>query len=157
MYSQSLSSLSTGRHFLIFSFLFRCPYQDDRYLTTLVPVTGSSGLQFPTHYKRFVVKMFTFVDPASLAPLQETVFIPTHYLFSKFQFSNPNVFSVLVRFFIHCSTSVCHSLSGSCERVAQGKVSDFHLWHCFFKLNLSPTFSLQEGTFMSRPSLVRTP
>ncbi|XP_058612791.1 zona pellucida sperm-binding protein 4-like [Onychostoma macrolepis] len=47
-----------------------CPYQDDRYLTTLVPVTGSSGLQFPTHYKRFVVKMFTFVDPA---PLQETV------------------------------------------------------------------------------------
>ncbi|XP_026091201.1 zona pellucida sperm-binding protein 1-like [Carassius auratus] len=31
-----------------------CPYQDDRYLTTLVPVTGSSGLQFPTHYKRFV-------------------------------------------------------------------------------------------------------
>ncbi|ROL50522.1 Zona pellucida sperm-binding protein 4 [Anabarilius grahami] len=49
-----------------------CPYQDDRYLTTLVPVAGSSGLQFPTHYKRFVVKMFTFVDPASLAPLQET-------------------------------------------------------------------------------------
>ncbi|NCE88509.1 hypothetical protein DK870_29615, partial [Pseudomonas sp. Q1] len=51
-----------------------CPYQDDRYLTTLVPVTGSSGLQFPTHYKRFVVKMFTFVDPASLAALQETIF-----------------------------------------------------------------------------------
>ncbi|NCE94142.1 hypothetical protein DK871_29485 [Pseudomonas sp. L13] len=49
-----------------------CPYQDDRYLTTLVPVTGSSGLQFPTHYKRFIVKMFTFVDPTSLAPLQET-------------------------------------------------------------------------------------
>ncbi|KAL0165345.1 hypothetical protein M9458_041098 [Cirrhinus mrigala] len=52
-----------------------CPYQDDRYLTALVPVTGASGLQFPTHYKRFVVKMFTFVDPASLAPLQETIFI----------------------------------------------------------------------------------
>ncbi len=33
--------------FLFTSFLFRCPYQDDRYLTTLVPVTGSSGLQFP--------------------------------------------------------------------------------------------------------------
>ncbi len=59
--------------FLTATFPFRCPYQDDRYLTTLVPVTGSSGLQFPTHYKRFVVKMFTFVDPASLAPLQETV------------------------------------------------------------------------------------
>jgi len=59
--------------FLTFSLPFRCPYQDDRYLTTLVPVGGSSALQFPTHYKRFVVKMFTFVDPASLAPLQETV------------------------------------------------------------------------------------
>ncbi|XP_051947722.1 zona pellucida sperm-binding protein 4-like [Xyrauchen texanus] len=69
-----------------------CPYQDDRYLTTLVPVDGSSGLQFPTHYKRFIVKMFTFVDPASLAPLQGTVFI-------------------------HCSTSVCHPSSfGSCEQ-----------------------------------------
>ncbi|XP_051510310.1 zona pellucida sperm-binding protein 4-like [Myxocyprinus asiaticus] len=69
-----------------------CPYQDDRYLTTLVPVDGSSGLQFPTHYKRFIVKMFTFVDPASLAPLQETVFI-------------------------HCSTAVCHpSFTGSCEQ-----------------------------------------
>ncbi|ROL50520.1 Zona pellucida sperm-binding protein 4 [Anabarilius grahami] len=68
-----------------------CPYQDDRYLTTLVPVAGSSGLQFPTHYKRFVVKMFTFVDPASLAPLQETVFI-------------------------HCSTEVCHPSSGSCQQ-----------------------------------------
>ncbi|XP_056103142.1 zona pellucida sperm-binding protein 4-like [Rhinichthys klamathensis goyatoka] len=68
-----------------------CPYQDDRYLTTLVPVTGSSGLQFPTHYKRFIVKMFTFVDPSSLAPLQETIFI-------------------------HCSTAVCHPSSGSCEQ-----------------------------------------
>ncbi|XP_026086018.1 zona pellucida sperm-binding protein 4-like [Carassius auratus] len=68
-----------------------CPYQDDRYLTTMVPVTGSSGLQFPNHYKRFVVKMFTFVDPASLAALQETVFI-------------------------HCSTEVCHPSSGSCEQ-----------------------------------------
>uniref|UniRef100_A0A671T3A7 Zona pellucida glycoprotein 2, tandem duplicate 6 n=1 Tax=Sinocyclocheilus anshuiensis TaxID=1608454 RepID=A0A671T3A7_9TELE len=71
----------------------QCPYQDDRYLTTLVPVTGSSGLLFPTHYKRFVVKMFTFVDPASLI-------------------------------FIHCSTSVCHSLSGSCERICSRKRRD---------------------------------
>ncbi|ROL29796.1 Zona pellucida sperm-binding protein 4 [Anabarilius grahami] len=68
-----------------------CPYQDDRYVTTLVPVAGSSGLQFPTHYKRFVVKMFTFVDPSTLAPLQETIFI-------------------------HCSTAVCHPSSGSCEQ-----------------------------------------
>ncbi|XP_067274458.1 zona pellucida sperm-binding protein 4-like isoform X2 [Pseudorasbora parva] len=76
-----------------------CPYRDDRYLTTLVPVAGSSGLQFPTHYKRFVVKMFTFVDPASLAPLQETIFI-------------------------HCSTAVCHPSSGSCEQNCARKRRD---------------------------------
>ncbi|XP_059375791.1 zona pellucida sperm-binding protein 4-like isoform X1 [Carassius carassius] len=76
-----------------------CPYRDDRYLTTLVPVTGSSGLQFPTHYKRFVVKMFTFVDPASLAALQETIFI-------------------------HCSTEVCHPSSGSCEQSCTRKRRD---------------------------------
>ncbi|XP_016095491.1 zona pellucida sperm-binding protein 4-like isoform X1 [Sinocyclocheilus grahami] len=76
-----------------------CPYQDDRYLTTLVPVFGSSGLQFPTHYKRFIVKMFTFVDPASLAPLQETIFI-------------------------HCSTKVCHPSSGSCEQSCTRKRRD---------------------------------
>ncbi|CAM4725146.1 unnamed protein product [Leuciscus chuanchicus] len=76
-----------------------CPYQDDRYLTTLVPVAGSSGLQFPTHYKRFIVKMFTFVDPASLAPLQETIFI-------------------------HCSTAVCHPSSGSCEQGCTRKRRD---------------------------------
>ncbi|CAM4686377.1 unnamed protein product [Leuciscus chuanchicus] len=79
-----------------------CPYQDDRYLTTLVPVAGSSGLQFPTHYKRFVVKMFTFVDPASLAPLQETIFI-------------------------HCSTAVCHPSSGSCEQSCTRKRRDTHV------------------------------
>ncbi|XP_067279701.1 zona pellucida sperm-binding protein 4-like [Pseudorasbora parva] len=76
-----------------------CPYWADRYLTTLVPVAGSSGLQFPTHYKRFVVKMFTFVDPASLAPLQETIFI-------------------------HCSTSVCHPSSGTCEQSCARKRRD---------------------------------
>ncbi|XP_048063867.1 zona pellucida sperm-binding protein 4-like isoform X2 [Megalobrama amblycephala] len=79
-----------------------CPYQDDRYLTTLVPVAGSSGLQFPTHYKRFVVKMFTFVDPSSLAPLQETIFI-------------------------HCSTAVCHRSSGSCEQSCSRKRRDTHV------------------------------
>ncbi|XP_030649786.1 zona pellucida sperm-binding protein 4-like [Chanos chanos] len=68
-----------------------CPYRDDRYLTNLIPVDGSSGLQFPSHYKRFVLKMFTFVDPESLVPLQEQVFI-------------------------HCNTAVCSpSADQSCE------------------------------------------
>ncbi|XP_018615367.2 zona pellucida sperm-binding protein 4-like isoform X2 [Scleropages formosus] len=69
-----------------------CPYQGDKYLTTLVPVDGSSRLPFPTHYKRFIFKMFTFVHPASLHHLEERVFI-------------------------HCSTAVCHpSAMENCEQ-----------------------------------------
>ncbi|KAF4111939.1 zona pellucida glycoprotein 2, like 2 [Onychostoma macrolepis] len=67
-----------------------CPYKADHHLTTVLPV-GQSGLQYTSHYKRFVVKMFTFVDQSSLAPQQE-------------------------RIFIHCTTSVCHpSTTESCE------------------------------------------
>ncbi|CAB1317154.1 unnamed protein product [Coregonus sp. 'balchen'] len=40
----------------------RCSYQNDNYLTTMVPVEGSSGLLYPNHYKRFTLEMFTFVD-----------------------------------------------------------------------------------------------
>uniref|UniRef100_A0AAY5ENA1 Zona pellucida sperm-binding protein 4 n=1 Tax=Electrophorus electricus TaxID=8005 RepID=A0AAY5ENA1_ELEEL len=58
-----------------------CPFTDDHYLVTLVTVGPSSGMQYPTHYKRFIVKMFTFVENA-LLPLQEQVFI-------------------------HCTTSLC--------------------------------------------------
>ncbi|XP_056336819.1 zona pellucida sperm-binding protein 4-like [Danio aesculapii] len=84
-----------------------CPYQDDRYLTILVPVTGSSGVHFPNHHKRFIVKMFTFVDPQSLAPVQQTVFI-------------------------HCSTSVCHPSSGSCDQSCTRKRRDV-------SINATPT------------------
>ncbi|KAI5099317.1 zona pellucida glycoprotein 2, like 1 precursor [Silurus meridionalis] len=49
-----------------------CPYTDDRYLTKLVPVNETSGLAYPTHYRRFVFKMFTFVDETAKAPLHET-------------------------------------------------------------------------------------
>ncbi|KAJ8357278.1 hypothetical protein SKAU_G00200720 [Synaphobranchus kaupii] len=68
-----------------------CPYHADPYLTSLVPVDGSSGLPNPTHYKRFIVKMFTFIDPVSEVPQKETVFI-------------------------HCSTAVCYPSAGNaCE------------------------------------------
>ncbi|XP_069013455.1 zona pellucida sperm-binding protein 4-like [Embiotoca jacksoni] len=53
----------------------QCPYNDDRYLTTLVPVDGSSGLEYPTHYKRFIIRMFTFVDPSSFTHQKDMVFI----------------------------------------------------------------------------------
>ncbi|XP_069042711.1 zona pellucida sperm-binding protein 4-like isoform X2 [Lepisosteus oculatus] len=52
-----------------------CPYGGDNYQTTLIPVGGSSGLPYPTHYQRFMIQMFTFVAPASQVPLKEKVFI----------------------------------------------------------------------------------
>ncbi|MBN3305175.1 ZP4 protein, partial [Amia calva] len=63
-----------------------CPYRDDLYQTSLIPVGGSSGLLYPTHYKRFMVQMFAFVDQVSRTPLTETVFI-------------------------HCSAAVCYPTS----------------------------------------------
>uniref|UniRef100_A0A3B3SSZ2 Zona pellucida sperm-binding protein 4 n=1 Tax=Paramormyrops kingsleyae TaxID=1676925 RepID=A0A3B3SSZ2_9TELE len=82
-----------------------CPYQGDKYLTTLVPVDGSSGLPFPTHYKRFIVQMFAFVDPASKQHLQGKVFI-------------------------HCSAVVCcPSATDRCEQRCFRKGSDVAAVH----------------------------
>uniref|UniRef100_A0A3Q2YS30 Zona pellucida sperm-binding protein 4 n=1 Tax=Hippocampus comes TaxID=109280 RepID=A0A3Q2YS30_HIPCM len=68
-----------------------CPNRDDRYTSSLVPVGPNSGLDFPRHYRRFSFQMFTFVDPNSLEPQKEQVYI-------------------------HCSTSICNAGAGfSCE------------------------------------------
>ncbi|KAM4618644.1 zona pellucida sperm-binding protein 4-like [Polymixia lowei] len=68
-----------------------CPYRDDRYQTTLSPVGHSSGLLFPSHHKRFIFRMFTFVDQTTMTPLREKVFI-------------------------HCNTAVCQlSSANNCE------------------------------------------
>lgn len=56
----------------------RCPYHDDRYLTMLVPVDGSSGLHFPTHHKRFIVKMFTFVERNTYNVQRDSVRLPNN-------------------------------------------------------------------------------
>lgn len=71
---------------LFLSSCHSCPYRDDRYLTALVPVGPSSGLLYPTHHRRFIFKMFTFVatgnantakggfaDPEVMTPLKEKV------------------------------------------------------------------------------------
>ncbi|XP_060796678.1 zona pellucida sperm-binding protein 4-like [Neoarius graeffei] len=72
-----------------------CPYKDDQYLIKLIPVTGMSGLAYPTHYRRFVLKMFTFV-----APLQEMLYI-------------------------HCNTAVClPTAHDSCEPVCSKRRRD---------------------------------
>lgn len=42
-----------------------CPYRDDRYTTNLVHVDASSGLMYPTHHRRFIFYMFTFVSSGS--------------------------------------------------------------------------------------------
>uniref|UniRef100_A0A674DLP1 Zona pellucida sperm-binding protein 4 n=1 Tax=Salmo trutta TaxID=8032 RepID=A0A674DLP1_SALTR len=68
----------------------KCSYQNDKYQTTMVPVELSSGLLYPSHYKRFILKMFTFVDH-TLAPRKDTIFI-------------------------HCSASLCYPTPwDSCE------------------------------------------
>ncbi|NXD74185.1 ZP1 protein, partial [Eolophus roseicapillus] len=61
-----------------------CPFVGDNYRTQLVPVgPASPQLPFPSHYQRFVISTFTFVEPPSMAVLEGEVFIS-------------------------CSASVCH-------------------------------------------------
>lgn len=82
-----------------------CPYADDRYRTALIPVDASSGLEFPTHHRRFSFKMFTFVstgaanDPAKGGTPDEEVFVP-----------------LKEKVFIHCETAVCQpSAENNCQ------------------------------------------
>ncbi|XP_043910259.1 zona pellucida sperm-binding protein 4-like [Protopterus annectens] len=51
-----------------------CPYTGDNYISQLQTVDASSGLQFPKHYRRFVVKTFIFIDDATQMPLQGQVY-----------------------------------------------------------------------------------
>ncbi|XP_039608946.1 zona pellucida sperm-binding protein 4-like [Polypterus senegalus] len=52
-----------------------CPYTGDNYLTSLVTVDSTSGVAYPSHYKRFVFEMFAFVDPVAQQALAKKVFI----------------------------------------------------------------------------------
>ncbi|XP_056273562.1 zona pellucida sperm-binding protein 4-like [Pseudoliparis swirei] len=77
-----------------------CPSRNDNYLSSMVPVGPSSGLLFPSHYRRFLFKMFTFVDPSSITPLNEQVYI-------------------------HCSTAVCVQTDHlSCEPICHRQRRD---------------------------------
>uniref|UniRef100_A0AAY5KH56 Zona pellucida sperm-binding protein 4 n=1 Tax=Esox lucius TaxID=8010 RepID=A0AAY5KH56_ESOLU len=71
-----------------------CSFQDDRYMTVPIPVGTTSSLSYPSHYKRFALRMFTFVDPTSMVHLREKVYV-------------------------HCSTAVCHHQAGSCKQRCQ--------------------------------------
>ncbi|XP_034031399.1 zona pellucida sperm-binding protein 4-like, partial [Thalassophryne amazonica] len=71
-----------------------CPYKYDSYKTRLIPVHVSSGVEFPTHHKRFMFAAFSFLEENDM------------YL-------NENIF-------IHCSTEVCVPGAGvSCETMCQ--------------------------------------
>ncbi|KAA8590213.1 hypothetical protein FQN60_014147, partial [Etheostoma spectabile] len=85
-----------------------CPYRDDHYTTTLIPVGSSSGVQFPTHYRRFVFKMFTFVGHGGANPTKDVV---------KGKPADPApMIPLKVKVYIHCNTAVCHpSLANTCE------------------------------------------
>ncbi|MEE6468294.1 hypothetical protein FKM82_008246 [Ascaphus truei] len=60
----------------------RCPFSGDNYITQLASVRGLSGIETPSHYKRFIVNTFTFVDSISQQALGGLVYF-------------------------HCSASVC--------------------------------------------------
>ncbi|NXN20834.1 ZP1 protein, partial [Nycticryphes semicollaris] len=61
-----------------------CPFTGDNYRTQLVPMgPASPQLPFPSHYQRFVISTFTFVEPPTMAVLEGEVYIS-------------------------CSASVCH-------------------------------------------------
>ncbi|KAM6330061.1 zona pellucida sperm-binding protein 4 [Podargus strigoides] len=83
-----------------------CPYAGDNYQTQLVPLSLASGLLFPSHYRRFTLYTFTFVDSASQEMLSGLVYL-------------------------HCSASVCHrsvqeSCTTTCPARARGKRSAEH-------------------------------
>ncbi|KFQ77655.1 Zona pellucida sperm-binding protein 4, partial [Phoenicopterus ruber ruber] len=83
-----------------------CPYAGDNYQTQLVPLSLASGLLFPSHYQRFSLYTFTFVDTASQEMLSGLVYL-------------------------HCSASVCHrsvqrSCTTTCPARARGKRSAEH-------------------------------
>ncbi|NWT02014.1 ZP4 protein, partial [Mionectes macconnelli] len=83
-----------------------CPYAGDNYQTELVPLSFASGLLFPSHYQRFTLYTFTFMDSASQEKLSGLVYL-------------------------HCSASVCHrsvqeSCTTTCPVRTRGKRSAEH-------------------------------
>ncbi|XP_032464727.1 zona pellucida sperm-binding protein 4 isoform X2 [Phocoena sinus] len=59
-----------------------CPYTGDNYQTKLIPVQRALDLPFPSHYQRFSISTFSFVDSVAKQALKGPVYL-------------------------HCSASVC--------------------------------------------------
>ncbi|NWZ94724.1 ZP4 protein, partial [Nesospiza acunhae] len=75
-----------------------CLYADDNYQTQLMPPSFTSGLLLPSHYQRFALYTFAFVDSTSHEKLSGLVYL-------------------------HCSASVCHqSVKESCIPTCPSRV-----------------------------------
>nr|XP_033805683.1 zona pellucida sperm-binding protein 4-like [Geotrypetes seraphini] len=74
-----------------------CPFTGDNYMTQLVSAEQSASLRFPSHYKRFIVNAFAFVDSASQQALKGQVYF-------------------------HCSASACApSATESCSTICMSR------------------------------------
>ncbi|XP_045674315.1 zona pellucida sperm-binding protein 4 [Phyllostomus hastatus] len=82
-----------------------CPYTGDNYQTQLIPVQNASGLPFPSHYQRFSIFTFSFVDPGARQALMGPVYL-------------------------HCSVSICQSAGApacvTCPAARRRRNSDIH-------------------------------
>ncbi|XP_077341156.1 zona pellucida sperm-binding protein 4-like [Lithobates pipiens] len=77
-----------------------CPFTGDNYISELMPIDGTSTILFPTHYSRFSLKTFLFIDENTGQPLRGQVYI-------------------------HCSVSACiPSLEETCTTCSRRKRSN---------------------------------
>lgn len=52
---------------------FRCPSRDDPYMSQLIPIPYPSDLEMPDNHKRFMFKMFSFVDDNGMEHINQQV------------------------------------------------------------------------------------
>ncbi|NP_999210.1 zona pellucida sperm-binding protein 4 precursor [Sus scrofa] len=83
-----------------------CPYTGDNYQTKLIPVQKASNLLFPSHYQRFSVSTFSFVDSVAKQALKGPVYL-------------------------HCTASVCKPAGApicvtTCPAARRRRSSDIH-------------------------------
>ncbi|KAI5937456.1 Zona pellucida sperm-binding protein 4 [Manis javanica] len=83
-----------------------CPYTGDNYQTQLIPVQNASGVPFPSHYQRFSILTFSFMDSVEKRSLGGPVYL-------------------------HCTASVCQpvgtpSCMTTCPLARRRRSSDTH-------------------------------
>ncbi|XP_068920561.1 zona pellucida sperm-binding protein 4 [Petaurus breviceps papuanus] len=113
-----------------------CPYEGDNYWTKMVSMPRNSTLQFPSHYKRFIIRTFAFVDSALKKALMGPVYL-------------------------HCSASVCQPLeSDSCTVTCpvgtrRRRSSQTHTWNQTSNVSSKgPIFFLQVAESSPQSGLV---